>query len=387
MFINYLLLFFLGKNNTHDVYFQNVTTAPLQSSGFSTHFIIGMVAAYSVIILVALFGNSFGLFVVLKKSSSKSATNLFIANMAVADLLLTFTMMPLSIVFLYSGNLWFGGTLSTIICKALFYVIPISISASVFTIAFISVDRLYAIFYPFKEKIFQKPKFLSAIIWILSIVLMIPYVFLLQVKYDPITDAYYCKVVPEWPWEDPNDLSLEETSRALKTFHIVVFITLYALPLLVTVTNYSLICRKLWLRKIPGHVTNGNRASAEKSKRKVVRLLVTVCVVFALCWFPVYVNHYFWYVRPDQVHLLSEEVKVVFLLLAHANSAMNPCIYLLLNSNFRQTFFATLMCHPEVVSRPLQPQAVQLILRTRSLQLEQHNRQQAQGPVIEGPAI
>ena len=377
---------FSGTNSAHAVNIQNVTTAPTQSGGVSTNFIIGMTAAYAIIFLVALFGNSFGLVVVLKKSSNKSATNLFIANMAVADLLLTFTMMPLSIVFFYRGKLWFGGTLGTVTCKALFYAIPISISASVFTIVFMSVDRMYAIFYPFKEKIFQKPKFLSAIIWILSIVLMIPYVFFLQVEYDPIVDAHYCVLVPVWPWEDENDLTFEEASRAFKIFHIVVFITLYALPLFITVTNYSLICRKLWMRKIPGNVTDSNRANAEKSKRKVVRLLMTICLVFAMCWFPIYVNHYFWYMGPDNVHLLPDEVKMVFEWIAHANSAINPCLYLLLNNDFRKKFFATLVCHSdEVVFRSSQPRPVPLVLRRRPQQLEQHNRQYVEAAVIEGP--
>ena len=374
----------LGTKTTHSVHIQNVTMLPSQSSGVSTNFIIGMVAAYSVIILVALFGNSFGLFVVLKKSSSRSATNLFIANMAVADLLLTFTMMPFSVVFFYRVDRWFGGTLGTVTCKALFYAIPIAISATVFTMMLISFDRFYAIFYPLKEKIFRKPKILSAIIWVLSIVLMIPYVFLFHVVYDPITDEYYC--VQIWPWADQNDHTDKKTYRVLKTFHIVVFITLYALPLCVTVTNYSLICRKLWLRQIPGNVSDSNRASAEKSKRKVVRLLVTVCVVFALCWFPVYVNHYFWYVRPDQQNLLPEEVKIVFNWLAHANSAINPCLYILLNSEFRKKLFTTLLCHTEVVPRTFPLQAVPLVVRGRTLELEQHNRQQLEGPVLEGPA-
>ena len=191
-FIYLFMNILLGTNSTQVVNIQNVTTAPTQSGDVSTNFIIGMTAAYAVIFLVALFGNSFCLFVALKKSSSKRTRNLFIANMAVADLLLTFTMMPLSVVLFYRGKLWFGGTLGTVTCKALFFVIPISISASVFTLTFISFDRMYGIFYPLKEKIFQKPKFLSAIIWILSVVLMIPYVILLQVEYDPNADVYYC---------------------------------------------------------------------------------------------------------------------------------------------------------------------------------------------------
>ena len=336
-----------------------------------------MTAAYVVIFLVALFGNSFGLLVVLKRSSSTSATNLFIANMAVADLLLTFTVMPYSVAFFYRNTRWVGGVLGTVTCKTLFYVIRISIAATVFTMMFISFDRFYAIFYPLREKLFRKPKILSAIVWVLSILLMIPNVFWFQVEYVAAEDTYYCSQV--WPWA----LTLEETFRVLKTFHIVVFITLYVLPLCVTSINYSLICRKLWLRQIPGNVSDSNRANAEKSKRKVVRLLVTVCVVFALCWFPIYVNHYFWYVRPDQLHLLPAEAQVVFSWLAHANSAINPCLYVLLNSEFRRKLYATLVCHPEVVPRPLPPQPVPLVVRGRPLQLEQHNLQHVEGPVIE----
>ena len=207
---------------------------------------------------------------------------------------------------------------------------------------------------------------------------MIPYVFLYQVKYFPIADEFVCTQV--WPWADENDFTLEQTYRVLKTFHIVIFITVYVLPLFVTGTNYSLICRKLWLRQIPGNASDSNRANAEKSKRKVVRLLVIICVVFAVCWFPVYVNHYFWYVRPDQLHLLPFEAQVVFIWLAHANSAINPCLYVLLNSEFRRKLFATLVCHP----RPSPPQPVPLgNVRGRPLQLEQHNRQHVEVPVIE----
>ena len=263
----------------------------------------------------------------------------------------------------------------------MFYAIPISIAATVFTMMFISFDRFYAIFYPLRENLFQKPKILSAIIWVLSIVLMIPYVLMFQVEYRTAEGTYYCLQV--WPWADQNDLTPEETYRVLKTFHIVVFISLYVLHLCVAVTNYSLISRKIWVRQIPRNVSDSNRANAEKSKRKVVRLLVTVCVVFALCWFPVYVNQYFWYVRPDQSHLLPVEAQVIFTWLAHGNSAINPCFYVLLNSEFRKKLFATLVCHSEVASGPLPPQQVPLVVRRRPLQLEQHNRQHVEGPVIE----
>ena len=269
--------------------------------------------------------------------------------MAVADLLLTLTVMPYSVAFLYRNTRWFGGVLGNVTCKMLCYAIPISIAASVLTMLFISIDRFYVIFYPLRQKIFQRPKILSALIWIISCVIMSPYVLFFQIEYKPHEKSYYCTQV--WPWADPNDQTLEGTFRVLKIFHICVFIMIYALPLFITITIYILICRTLLLRKIPGNVTDSNRAAAEKSKRKVVRLLVIICVVFALCWFPTYVNHFFWYVRHDLGHLLPMEVQLVFSWIAHANSAINPCLYILLNRSFRNELFSIFadLCPRETV--------------------------------------
>ena len=324
----------LETNITHA---SNVT----DSVGIPLDLKIGLTSAYVVIFLVALFGNSVGFYVVVikKESSSTSVTNLFIGNMAVADLLLTITIMPFSVAFLYRDTLWIGGTLGSITCKALFYVMPVFISASVFTMMLISFDRFYAIFYPLKEKFFQKPKVLSAIIWISSFGLMTPNVLMFQTTEEQ-PGVYYC--LEKWPWAPPNDTDFTETYKVLKSFHICLFVVLYALPLSVTLFIYFLICRKLWLGKIPGNVTDSKIAAENRLKRKVTCLLVITCVVFAVCWFPVYVNHYFWYVRPDQSHKLPLRVQMLFIWIAHANSALNPCLYILLNKKFRQKFQATL---------------------------------------------
>ena len=276
----------------------------------------------------------------LKKSSSSSIANLFIANMTVADLLLTITVMPYSVAFLYRSSIWLSGTLGTITCKALYYFMPIAIAASVFTMLFISFDRFYAIFFPLKEKVFRNPKILSTVIWSLSVMLMLPYAIMAQVIYDTEVNDYVC--IQGWPWaKTPQDIV-----RVMTIFHVVVFVVVYALPLSITIFMYSLICRKLWLRKIPGNATDRNRAAAEKSKRKVVRLLVIICAVFAVCWFPIYVNHYFWYVRPDKIDLLPIQVQFYFAWLAHANSAINPCLYILLNAKFRKELLTRLACCP-----------------------------------------
>ncbi|XP_020611576.1 gastrin/cholecystokinin type B receptor-like isoform X1 [Orbicella faveolata] len=314
----------------------SVTQGPnstLSNSFNLTEMKIGMTSAYAVIFIIALFGNSFGLFLVFKRSSSSRVTNLFIANMAVADLLLTLTLMPYQVVFFYRGAVWPGGAMGTVTCKALLYVMPVSIAATVLTMLIISIDRFYVVFYPLRGKLFRKPRFLSAIIWILSLVLMIPYAFYSEVDFDKRHNAYLCL-----------HFSSGADPYVVRIFHICLFVLLYALPLFIMAVLYVLICRKLWLRKIPGNLSSSNRAVMEMSKRKVVRLLAIIVVVFALCWFPTYVNHYLWFVRPTQGQQLPLGVQFVFLWLAHANSAINPCLYILLNDSFRRELISTLAC-------------------------------------------
>ena len=113
-----------------------------------------------------------------------------------------------------------------------------------------------------------------------------------------------------WSWQDKNDVTNAETYRVLRIFRITIFVVLYAWPLSITIVIYILICRKLWLRKILGNVTTTNRAAAQTFKLKVVRLLVVIAMVFAICWFPKFCGHYIWFVRPELCNLLPGEVQL-----------------------------------------------------------------------------
>jgi len=320
----------INSQGTDGTYFNHELNATIQrnqsTAVMSTNVKIGMTSAYVIIFIIALLGNSLGLVVVSKKTPFNSVTNLFIANMAVADLLLTVTAMPFCVGFFYRGDVWFGGTLGTVTCKAMHYAIRISIAATVLAMTLISFDRFYVVFYPLKGKIFRKPRVVSALIWLLSFILMMPTLFFYKVQVIPSdnADVHVCR--------GGNWLS----SHSRKIFHICLFCLLYAFPLMVMVVLYVLICRKLWPRKIPESVSGKSRAVVEMSKRKVVRLLIVIIVVFAFCWFPTYVNHYFFFIRPDQGYKLPAEVQYVFFWLAHANSAINPCLYILLSYHFRK---------------------------------------------------
>ncbi|KAJ7336534.1 hypothetical protein OS493_011744 [Desmophyllum pertusum] len=138
----------------------------------------------------------------------------------------------------------------------------------------------------------------------------------------------------EWPWSD----NLQETFFALRTFHVILFVLLYPLPLLIVTVVNCLVGHRLWLHRTPGSISSANRTTLEVSRRKVVKMLVVLVVVFALCWLPTHVNHYFIYFQPDVWYNMPIVVAHLMFWVSHANSAINPMLYIALNRNFRYAF-------------------------------------------------
>ena len=292
---------------------------------------IVLVSAYTIIFIIALFGNSIGLYVACAKANSRRITNLLIKNSAIADLIFTVTVMPYSVLFVFfEGNLWFGGTMGVIMCKVVFFAIPASIAASVTTMTVISLERFCAIFFPLNQALFLKNKTITTIIWLFSTISMTPYLFIYQVFKEG--EQYLC--YQEWPWSD----NLQDTFFALRTFHVILFVLLYPLPLLIMTVVNCLVGHRLWLHKTPRSISSVNRTALEVSRRKVVKMLVVLVVVFALCWLPTHVNHYLIYFQPDVWHKMPIVVAHLMFLVSHANSAINPMLYIALNKNFRNAF-------------------------------------------------
>ena len=308
----------------------NVISPPL----YSTKTKVGFTFAYITIFVISLFGNSVGLQVVMSaKTPSRRITYLLIKNLAVADLILTLTVMPYSVWFMYfDPNRWFGGTMGTITCKLFFYAILVSIAASVITLTIISIDRFFAIYYPLKLTLFHKHKTITMIIWSVSLLAVSPYLLLLQV--EKFRDHYVCLLV--WPWSK-NSI---ETYHVMRAFHIFGFIAFYALPLLITAVLNCLVARRVWFHKSPGNASS-NRASTA-SRRKVIRMLAIIVVGFALCWLPTYINHYFMFFQPAVWEKIPIAVWTFNFWLSYANSAINPLFYIGLYRRFRKAFLDAL---------------------------------------------
>ena len=318
---------FSNQTSTHK---NNVIYAPL----YSTEAKVGLTFAYIIIFVISLFSNSVGLQVVVSaKTPSKRITYLLIKNLAVADLILTLTVMPNSVWFMYfDHNRWFGGTMGTITCKLFFYVILVSIAASVITLTIISIDRFFAIFFPSKLTLFHKHKTITIVMWFVSLLAVAPYLLLFQVK-KPV-DYYVC--CPEWPWSKDG----RETYLIMRAFSIFGFIAFYALPLLITAVLNCVVVRRVWFHKSPGNASSNRTSTA--ARRKVIRMLAIIVVGFALFWLPTHINHYFMYFQPAVWEKIPIAVWTFNFWLSHANSAVNPLFYILLYRRFRKAFLDAL---------------------------------------------
>ena len=275
--------------------------------------------------MFGLAGNTIAIYFTFTKKTGNRITNMFILNMAVADLLVTISVMPYSIRLLYVGDRWIGGILGEISCKIVFFLPQMSIPASIFFVIVVSIDRFFAIVYPMKLRRLPKTKMMNFVIWVCSASYAVPY--MISFGIQERDGIYYCsRCFPP----------LRNTASA-QIYYLTTFIFLYCAPLLILMVLYTLMSRKLWKRKIPGNVTEERLRSSEQEKRRVIIALISITVVFAVFWFPAHVMHYISFFRRMDVYpKIPREVELLCYWIGHANSVVNPCLYVLLSQGYRR---------------------------------------------------
>lgn len=279
------------------------------------------------VIILSLLGNIFVLYVVRNNEKLHTVTHFLIVNLAGADLVITVVNMSVLFETQVTGNdEAFSGVAGQVYCVGLIAVLNLSIACSILTLTAIAVERFCSVMFPFRRIItLQVAKAIMAGIWITSFAITIPFFFHIKVEDYHGDGVFYC--VEDW--------SPLDTVVASKVFQIVFFISLYACPLTLIFVLYLSICVKLWRRQAKTEVYSlGNSERRMRMTVQVTKMLIASVVAFTLCWLPQHVALFINYFMLDTCP--PEYMWFGGTLLAYANSAVNPMIYVAFHPEYRK---------------------------------------------------
>ncbi|XP_028835501.1 opioid receptor, delta 1b [Denticeps clupeoides] len=277
-------------------------------------------ALYSVICVVGLLGNILVMYGVVRYTKMKTATNIYIFNLALADALATSTLPFQSAKYLMQT--WPFGEL---LCKVVIAIDYYNMFTSIFTLTMMSVDRYIAVCHPVRALDFRTPvkaKIINVCIWILSSAIGVP-IMIMAVTVVNDKGKTVCMLNfpnPDWYWDTVTK--------------ICVFIFAFVVPVLVITICYGLMI----LRLKSVRLLSGSKEK-DKNLRRITRMVLVVVAAFIICWTPI---HIFIIVKTlmdiDTNNLLVVACWHLCIALGYTNSSLNPVLYAFLDENFKRCF-------------------------------------------------
>lgn len=319
--------------------------------------------AYGVVLLVALTANMFVIYITLgNKSASSPPFNLFIINLAVCDTLYAMVVVPLQLGYLYMGFTWFQGSFALILCKVKEFALIVVISASVYTLVAMAVDRYLAAARALRRPMSKKHVLLSiAFVWSVSCILSAPELYKFKTFSIPGQEFEVTLCIASWTMSFPSQNQDVVTANRIE--FILKLVLFYIIPLASMAVLYGFIIRILRKRPIPGIKTAANR---RKKYRKIIQTLVAMVIVFAVGWLPVHVIHLMVHFARSTTLRLPYVVYLFMFWTAHANCAVNPCLFFVFNKDYREKLLRVVQRYLACCSRLRKCQCQLVEVRKRS---------------------
>ena len=302
------------------------------STSLSTSHTVIITVLYSLTLIGAVTGNLLLIFIIIKRRETRTLTGFLFVNMAVADLIVAIFVLPATMSNPYTGSKWLTGLFGDITCRGVYFVFHVTIAASILSLMFMAIDRYLAVLFPLRSfTTFRRPKLLTLVIWLVSVIVMVP-------------------VAVMWTVDQRGDCVAEFTvfgtdeMQGMRGYYLYLFLLFYLTPLSVISVLYGRVCFKLWRRQMPGLVTSETERRRGATKRKVVRTLIIITAVFAVCWLPTQAYHLI-FGFDYRLHEQSPQIVMYMCFwLGHTNSAFNPWLYMLLTDKFRRALRDFIHC-------------------------------------------
>ena len=319
---------------------------------------------YAVIILLALVGNVAVCIISRRNRRLQTSTYCLIMNLAVSDIG-SVLCLPFLLPELYVGN-WMMGE---VMCKLLKPSVVVFNFVTTNTLVAIACDRFRAVVFPLVPRPSTSEMRLTvALLWLIAFLFSLPsYGAMTVVSYPDTPGIYYCLDIFS------NDMAKDTLYRRVYT---ITMYTLQALlPVLVisalnvkittTLKNIRLIplalrpTRSSSLNSTPSasphssivnlnklHINSTGFLMRQKMEKKFLRMLMTVLLVFVLCYLPFQTLYLVYEFNPELFYASYMQPLSEFLyLIVWLPNALNPVCYGCLNEQYKRAF-KTLIFRP-----------------------------------------
>ncbi|KAH1012427.1 pyrokinin-1 receptor [Dendroctonus ponderosae] len=309
---------------------------------------------YGVIFLTGVIGNISTCIVISKNKSMHTATNYYLFSLAVSDMLLLLSGLPLEMYKIWSPDSFIFGHF---ICFLQGFSAEMSANATVLTITAFTVERYVAICHPFVSQTMSKLSRCIRIIvfiWIVALVLAIPQAiqFGIKVSEDNGKQLTHCTVV----------------SKIFEHAFEISTIVFFVAPMTLITVLYVLIGAQLKksTAKRPSLTQNSSNSTAMRcsnqcnsnaskkrlrhtqAQNRVVKMLIAVVAAFFICWAPFHAQ------RLVAVYLATASLEAQtayfqpYLYLTYASGVLyylstciNPLLYHIMSNKYRNAFKKT----------------------------------------------
>ncbi|XP_036123238.1 C-C chemokine receptor type 9 [Molossus molossus] len=287
---------------------------------FASHFLPPL---YWLVFILGTVGNSLVVLVYWYCTRVKTMTDMFLLNLAIADLLFLVTLPFWAIA---AAEQW---KFQSFMCKVVNGMYKMNFYSCVLLIVCISVDRYIAIAQAMRAQNWRRKRLLYSkmvcvIVWVMAATLCIPEIMYSQVKNE--TGVTICTMVY------PRDESTKLKSAVLTLKVILGFF----LPFVVMACCYTIIIHTL--------------IQAKKSpKHKALKVTITVLTVFVLSQFPYNcvllvqtIDAYTMFISSCAISTNIDIFLQVTQTIAFFHSCLNPVLYVFVGERFRRDLVKTL---------------------------------------------
>uniref|UniRef100_A0A671SJK4 G-protein coupled receptors family 1 profile domain-containing protein n=1 Tax=Sinocyclocheilus anshuiensis TaxID=1608454 RepID=A0A671SJK4_9TELE len=245
-----------------------------------------LMVMYVISFVTGLVGNIMALWVLTRRRnrlSGASATRRLLVNLAVCDMMVVCVCMPVNLGH-QVYNAWVFGDF---LCRAVPFVQAVSVSASVLSLAVISLNRYYSVHSPLHARSFftaSRMICMIAVVWVVSSALCLPLFFMNTTKTLSLLDGLHTVTVCVESWSKV---------KLRQGYNFLLFCALYGFPVVFNLiicflTGWKLSRGGTASISDPNQLALTSSTSRLKTRKRIAKMVFALVLLFTFSWLPLY---------------------------------------------------------------------------------------------------